>query len=97
MKKFNVPTQMDVILQLITSDKRKPHLRKEGRAYVAFIPRPSGSIKLSYHTGNGLLLASLPPIKYGDYPQKMATLLLGWSNVYDWAKRVDANRYRWDK
>lgn len=97
MKKFNVPTQMDVILQLITSANCKPHLFMRKGRYMADIGRGSGKvIRLTYCPEYSLITASFPLFRPAP-GQPVHQLYAGWESVYQWAKRVDANRHKWDK
>lgn len=94
MKKFNVPTKMDVILQLITSKNRKPHFTRKGKFVKAKIERAGGNIWVIYDIRTGSLRIHISPYAPLGF---MAENLTRWDRVYDWAKRVDANRHRWDK
>ena len=93
MKKFNVPTQMDCILKLITSDKRKPHFTRKGEYIKAKVRRDSCVIWVIYNTRLGSLRVHITSSAPWFKPENITR----WELVYYWAKRVDANRYRWDK
>lgn len=97
MKKFNVPTQMDVILQLITSSKCKPHLFMRKGKYIADIKCGFGRVdRITYSPEHSLITASFPLFRPAP-GQPMQQIYAGWDEVYHWAKRVNANRYTWDK
>lgn len=94
MKKFNVPTKLDLILQLITSEKHKPRFTRR-RSYIkVYVKRAGGHICLIYDLRDGYLRVCIvlhAPLGF------MNEHITRWDRIYAWAKRVDSNRHNWCK
>lgn len=92
MKKFNVPTQMDVILQLISSEKRKPHFFRMSDAWCATFGDKEAGMSVWYRKGH--IVASIHYTMKGKLHGRSYT---GFADCHDWALRVNSNRHKWDK
>lgn len=92
MKKFNVPTQMDVILKLITGKNRKPHFRCIGDTWCALFGVSGAGIGVCYRKGH--IVVSVHHTVKGRVHGKT---YMGFAECHAWAKRVDSNRHKWDK
>lgn len=93
MKKFNVPTQLDVILKLISGKSRKPHFRRSDGVWLASFAIDGNKKIVVRYSSYELSVWIHMNLRGKPYD----AVYCGFAECHEWAKRVDANRHKWDK